>query len=282
MKGIITLFLMTLTMVAFALPVQFPTRTVILEESNFIVLNSEFNQTSVAKVMSNVLKIKNSLNYSFSDLTKDNQPIYLILDTPGGSIQSGIAMIDYLNSLNIEIKTISLFAASMGFYAIQSLGERLITTSGTLMAHKARGGFQGEFDAGSSSQLDSIIKFWKRRIDRMDNQVVLRTKGIHTQKSYRKLIENEYYCEGYDCQNQGFVDAVVNVVCGKSLSGQVTENKTMKVYGFTFQLEIVKSKCPLIGIITVDVKRGRTTYDLFSSKLNPIFKAEIKKRLGLK
>ena len=264
------------------MPIQFPTRTIILEKDNFIVLDSEFNQSSVGKVMQRVLEIKNSLNYSFSDLTKDNQPIYLILDSPGGSIQAGIQLIDYLTSLNIEIKTISTYAASMGFYTAQSLGERLITPSGTLMAHKARGGFQGEFDSGNSSQLDSIMKFWKRRIERLDSQIVLRTKGIHTRKSYSKLIENEYYCEGYDCKRQGFVDDVVNVVCGKSLSDTITENKRMKVYGFTFNLDIVRSTCPMIGIISVDIKQGRNKYDLFTTKLNPVIKAEIKKRLGLK
>jgi ATP-dependent protease ClpP protease subunit len=63
------------------------------------------------------------------------EPIYLSLFTPGGSILAGNLLINFLQSLDREIHTISVFAASMGFVIAQSLDNRYAVPGAIMMAH---------------------------------------------------------------------------------------------------------------------------------------------------
>ncbi|MEZ0209219.1 MAG: ATP-dependent Clp protease proteolytic subunit, partial [Candidatus Paceibacterota bacterium] len=75
-------------------------------------------------------------------------PIYIVMDTPGGNIDSGEAFIEIAKSIP-NVKTITLFAASMGSAVVEALpGERLILDSGILMFHRAKGQVGGQFETG--------------------------------------------------------------------------------------------------------------------------------------
>ena len=145
-------------------------KDITLTNTNTIILNDQVDSNSVSQVMQEVQKLDSTV--------KSGEPIYLFLNTPGGSIQDGLELMEYLNSLNRPIHTITLFAASMGFQIVQSQGERYILKNGILMSHKARGGISGEFGDGES-QLDSRYKLWLNRILELDNVTVSRTLKVN-------------------------------------------------------------------------------------------------------
>ena len=134
-----------------------------------------------------------------------------------------------------------MFAASMGFQIAQNMEERLITSGGVLMSHKAKGGIQGEFGGSGKSQLDRRYDFWLKRLDILDRQTVLRTKGKQTLKSYQDSYENELWLTGSDAVSQGYADRVVSARCGKSLDGSTIQ--TINFMGLQFKITF--SKCPL-------------------------------------
>ena len=211
-------------------------KTITLNSQNVIVFETPFTSETTAKLSYKALS---------KDLAKGlNGPMYLVLDTPGGSVDAGIEMIYNLNQLNSGIHTISLFAASMGFHTVQGVkGKRYITQDGTLMSHKARGGFQGEFPG----QLDKRYNLYKDRLLRLDKQVVKRTKGKQTLSSYSALYENEYWCDGQKCVDDGFADEVVSVRCDKSLAGKRRiKYRSMRMFGSVIDFFLIKSKCPII------------------------------------
>jgi len=219
--------------------------TLTLSASNTLSLNDSVNSESVAKVMADAMALNNSL--------KDpDAPLYLVLFTPGGSIGDGLEMINFLASLGRPVHTVTIAGYSMGFISVQLLGNRYMTRDGTLMSHKARGSFSGEFPG----QIDSRYSRYLKKIKDINKRVVARTNGKHTVASYESLMENEYWCDGRDCVDAGFAWKVVDVVCDKSLSGtfkkvfarQATakEDSEGDIVTTVIELADIYSKCPMI------------------------------------
>jgi ATP-dependent Clp protease protease subunit len=204
-----------------------------LSKDKTVILSDVIDDLSAAKVISQARQLDANLNSGY--------PIILVLNTPGGSIQSGIEMFQALKALNRPVKTLTIFAASMGFQTVQHLGDRYILNYGVLMSHKAYGGFQGEFSDGLS-QLDSRYGFWLRRLKAMDEQTVKRTGGKQTLQSYRNAYQNELWLNGQEAVDGGYADKVVSARCDSSLNG--TRTQEVNFLGMTFRLSF--SECPLI------------------------------------
>lgn len=203
-----------------------------LTKDNTATLFGVVNSLTVSDVMQQIQKLDSSL--------KSGYPITLVLYTPGGSIQDGLELIEYLKSVNRPINTLTIFAASMGFQIAQNLGNRYILQHGVLMSHKAAGGFDGEFGDGNS-QIDSRYGLWMSRILEMDNQTVKRTNGKQTLKSYRNSYQNELWLTGAQSVTGGYADKIVSASCDKSLAG--TRQQKIEFMGMAFLINY--SECPL-------------------------------------
>lgn len=209
--------------------------TLTIEESNTVVLRGEFSPEVINPVMQEIITKAN---------TDPSQDYYLFIQSPGGYITLGLDLIQIINGLPANVHTICKYCYSMGFQTVQGVkGIRYILPSGTLMAHKARGGFKGEFPG----QIDSRLNFWKQRLKRLDKATAKRTKGKYTTKSFEDLYENEYWCEGAECVNQGLADKVVNVTCGKSLQGISRQTVRARSFFGTIRLDAELSNCPLVS-----------------------------------
>jgi ATP-dependent Clp protease protease subunit len=203
--------------------------TLILKDNNTVVMAAVVDGESVGKAISQIYKL---------DAMNTSDPIYLILNTPGGSIEDGFNLMTVAQSTKRKVHTITIFAASMGFQIAQALGERYITQYGTLMSHKAKGGFQGEFPG----QVNSRLNYWLDRLAEMDRLTVARTKGKYTLESYQAAYENELWLTGQKSVVQGFADKIVGVRCDKSLMGTYQE-RIETLFG---TVDVTWSQCPLI------------------------------------
>lgn len=210
--------------------------TVTLKDSNTIVLNEVVDGESVGKAIQQAKALKAKLSNKFGC------QIELVLNTPGGSIQAGLELIEALNGLGCKVNTITQFAASMGFQIAQNLGKRQILQNGVLMSHRATGGFEGEFGGKFPSQIDSRYALWKARLDEMDRQTVSRTGGKQTLESYQDAYDDELWLTGKQSTEQGYADEVVAVTCDSSLEGVTTHQiMFMGIIPVTYDLD----KCPL-------------------------------------
>lgn len=229
--------------------------SITLTNDNTLVMNKAFRWSTVAKILLQAKKMDANLPSGY--------PIFLVMDTPGGGITSGLELIEFLSSINRPVHTITLYAASMGFQAVQGLGNRYIVKYGILMAHKARGGFYGEFGDGAS-QLDSRYGLWMKRILEMDKTAVKRSKGYYTLKTFRAAYENELWLNGFDAVKVGLADKVVKVKCDATLNDSRYE--TFRFWGFKLMIEY--SECPVnsgpLGIrVMIHTNQGYMELDKF-------------------
>lgn len=210
---------------------------IVLTENNTISLRMAVYGKTVAKLQQKA--------YALSKRLPANATIYLVLDTPGGSIVSGMEMINALKNLPQEVKTITNFSASMGFITVQGLGERLILPQGILMSHRA---FTAEWGQ-TPGEFESRSKFWQKYIDEVH---ALSAKRIGmTPAALMKKHYDEWWLYGEDAVAANAADRVVNATCGESLAG--TYKDVRRRWWGTISIEW--SKCPLISY-PVDVKFG--------------------------
>lgn len=205
---------------------------IVLTADNVVNLNGEINDQSVAATIQALQKLDNG----------SKKPVYLFVYSPGGSIQTGFELIEAVKGLARPVDGIVMFGASMAFQLTQSLHSRNILKNGTLMNHRATGGFEGQFGGQAPSQIDSRYSFWLQRLKELDEQTVSRTKGKQTLQSYQESYKNEAWYTGTQAVEQGYADTIVTVRCDKSLQGTTTH----KVDFMGMQIQFESSACPLI------------------------------------
>lgn len=212
--------------VAFAKPVE-----IVLTEKNFVVFNQVFTEEYVAKKQLEVI--------SKSIFLSRKQPLYLVMNSPGGSVTAGLTFIDTVRSLKRPIHTITIFAASMGYQVVQELGTRFITPSGTLMSHRgAIYGMSGQVPGELNSRLGFIMKL----LDDMSSRAASRVKM--SVRDYKDAIVNELWVYGQNAVNTHHADLVANVRCDKKLSEGTNTQDFLTIFG---TVKVSYSNCPLIS-----------------------------------
>ena len=214
---------------------------IILTERNSVTFNQAFTSDYVAKKQLEILSKNNML------ARKD--PIYLVMDTPGGSVTAGLAFIDTVKSLKRPVHTITLFAASMGYQVVQELGTRFITPSGSLMSHRgAVSGMSGQIPGELNSRLGYIMGL----LDGMNHRAAKRV-GMDV-RDYRDAIINELWVFGHQAVDKKHADFIANVTCEKKLVDQVENQEFATIFG---AIVVTYSKCPLItGPIGFKLAKG--------------------------
>jgi ATP-dependent protease ClpP protease subunit len=230
-------------------------KEITLTTDNTLIFDSPFDGKSVGKLIQEAKEMDAKL--------KSGYPIYLFLNTPGGSIQAGVELIEALKGLNRPVHTVTLYAASMGWQLLQHLGTRYVLDYAVLMSHKARGQISGEF-GGGLSQMDSRYGLWLRRINKMDEQTVKRTNGKKSLKQYRSDYDNELWVNGFEAVKHGYADEVVTVKC--RLDEKPNRVQNIRFFGMNIELEM--SSCPIItypvGIsVNIRTNKGYMSMDKF-------------------
>ena len=229
-----------------------------LSKKNTVTFRGVVTSQSVANVEVEMLEMSQKL--------KSTDVIYLVLDTPGGSVESGMQFIDFVQSLPQKVKTITVFAASMGFHIAENLDERLILPSATLMSHRAAiDGLGGEIPGKLLTELGYVL----RTITRVEMTAAQRMKL--SLPVYQNLIKDELWMRGSDAVRMRAADRVVSAKCDESFSG-TQEIELMSFMGMTLMGKM--SNCPLIsGVLSyrVDGGEGSSSDYVNFKKLSQIY-----------
>ena len=83
----------------------------------------------------------------FLESENPDKEIHLYINSPGGSISSGMAIYDTMQFIKPDVSTLCIgIAASMGAFLLQAgaKGKRFVLPNSTVMIHQPLGGFQGQ------------------------------------------------------------------------------------------------------------------------------------------
>ncbi len=246
MKTFLTLFTLGVLLCTTTLSVS-TDNVIVLTKDNHVLFSGEVNDASVSSA-----QIKLAL---LSARIKSSDSIYLVLDTPGGSVTAGNAFIDFGKSLPQTIKPISIFAASMGYHFFQSFGERIMQPSSTIMSHRVSlGGLSGQVPGELITRLNSIISISNQMDDVASKRVGL------SREAYQKLIHDELWLNGQDAVNTNHADTLAKIRCSKELVEGTRVEQVRTIFG---PVDVTFSTCPLIsGFLSFKFvrKAGPTSY----------------------
>lgn len=109
-----------------------------LLEDRVIMLDGEVNDASASLIVAQLLYLESV------DPDKD---ICLYINSPGGSVSAGLAILDTMNFIKCDVSTVCIgLAASMGSLLLSAgtKGKRYILPNAEVMIHQPLGGIQGQ------------------------------------------------------------------------------------------------------------------------------------------
>ena len=141
----------------------------------------------------------------FLESEDPNKDISLYINSPGGSVTSGLAIYDTMQYLHSDVQTICMGqAASMAALLLSAGadGKRYILPSARVMIHQPWGGVQGQ-----SSDI-SIHAKEIGRLKRLTTEIIAR----HTKKSFEEVardVERDFFLSAEEAQAYGIVDSIM-------------------------------------------------------------------------
>jgi ATP-dependent Clp protease protease subunit len=143
----------------------------------------------------------------YLDSEDSTKPIYLYINSPGGSVTAGLAIFDTIRHIKSEVVTICVgLAASMGAFLLcaGTKGKRLALPNARIMIHQPLGGVQGRRQATDIEiEAKEIL-----RIKKQLNQIMSDCTGQPIEK-IEKDTDRDYFMSPQEAKDYGLIDKVI-------------------------------------------------------------------------
>lgn len=166
-----------------------------LLNDRIVFINGEIDDNLSSIVVSELLYL-DSIN---------NDDIYLYINSPGGSITSGMAIYDTINYIKSDVRTICVgLAASMAAFLLANgtKGKRCSLPNSEIMIHQPLGGIHGQA-TDIKIAADRIIKL-KNKLNKILSKV--------TNKPLKKIeydTERDNYMDPKEAIKYGLIDEII-------------------------------------------------------------------------
>ena len=168
-----------------------------LSQERILFLGQEVNDGIANQLVAAMLYLDNS------DPGKD---IILYINSPGGSVSSGMMIYDTMQYIKSDVVTICTgLAASMGAFllAAGTKGKRLSLPHSRIMIHQPLGGTRGQ-----ATDIEIEAKEIIRLKDQLDGMLAERTS--QSIEKIRKDTDRNYYMSAYEAKEYGLIDRVID------------------------------------------------------------------------
>ena len=167
-----------------------------LLNDRMVMLSEEVNDTTASLVVAQLLYLE------AQDPDKD---IQFYINSPGGSVTSGLAIYDTMQYIKPDVSTICIgMAASMGAFLLSSgaKGKRIALPNAEIMIHQPSGGSQGQC-TDIQIQAEQILKIKKKL-----NAILAENTGKDVETIERDC-ERDHFMTAEEAKNYGLIDKVI-------------------------------------------------------------------------
>ena len=167
-----------------------------LLKDRIIMLSGEVNDDTANLVVAQLLFLESE------DPDKD---IYLYINSPGGSITSGMAIYDTMQYIKPDVNTICIgMAASMGAFLLScgAKGKRFALPNSEIMIHQPLGGFKGQ-----ATDIDIHAKRILKIKDTLNT--ILSENTNQPLEKIKNDVERDYFMDAAEAKEYGLLDEVI-------------------------------------------------------------------------
>jgi ATP-dependent Clp protease protease subunit len=162
-----------------------------------LFLGSEVNDAIANSLVAQML---------YLDSEDNSKPIYLYINSPGGSVTAGLAIYDTIQYVKSEVVTICVgLAASMGAFLLGAgtKGKRLALPHSRIMIHQPLG--------GTSQRQASDIEIEAREILRIKDMLNASMAEMTSQPiaKIEKDTDRDYFMSAAEAVEYGLIDRVI-------------------------------------------------------------------------
>lgn len=143
----------------------------------------------------------------FLDAQDNTKDIYMYINTPGGSVSAGLAIVDTMNFIKSDVQTIVMgVAASMGTIIASSgaKGKRFMLPNAEYMIHQPMGG-----TGGGTQQTDMAIAAQHLLKTRERLEKILANNSGQTLDKIHVDAERDNWMTAEETLEYGFIDAIM-------------------------------------------------------------------------
>jgi ATP-dependent Clp protease, protease subunit len=167
-----------------------------LSQERIIFLGQEVSDSLANRIVAFLL---------YLDSDDPSKPIYLYINSPGGSVTAGLAIYDTMQHIKADVITICVgLAASMGSFllAAGAPGKRLALPNSRIMIHQPSGGARGQ---ATDIQIEAkeIV-----RVRKQLNLIYAERTGQPLEK-IEKDMDRDYFMSAAEAQEYGLIDKVI-------------------------------------------------------------------------
>ena len=137
--------------------------------------------------------------------SENNDDISIYINSPGGSITSGMAIYDTMNIIKSDVSTICIgMSASMAAFLLSSgtKGKRYILPNAEVMIHQPLGGAQGQA---------TEIKIAATRILKLKDKLnkILSKNTNQPLEKIQNDTERDYFLDAEEAKQYGIIDKII-------------------------------------------------------------------------
>lgn len=169
-----------------------------LMKERIVMFNGAFDEASCNVAIAQML---------FLESENPEKPIYIYINSPGGSVYDGLGLIDTINFIQPEVHTIVTgYAMSMGSLLMSAghKGKRYALPNARIMLHQPSGGARG---MASDIEISyNEIQYLKEKLTRMlaDNSY-----GKTSYEEMLRVTDRDYFISPEQAIEMGLIDEIV-------------------------------------------------------------------------